>query len=365
MEGRRRILIVDDMPSNIKILNDILRPDYNISVATTGPEALKVAAGQTPPDLVLLDIMMPDMDGYEVCAQLKTNPQTQGIPVLFVTALGEVEDETRGLALGAVDYITKPISPPIVKARINTHMRLKLHQDHLEDLVLARTRELALTQDVTIHSLAGLAETRDNETGGHIMRTQHYVRSLAIHLSRHPSFEQFLDEATSELIFKSAPLHDIGKVGVPDAILLKPGPLTPNEFEVMKRHAVYGRDAILKAEKLLKAQSSPSFLRLAREIVYTHHEKWDGSGYPQGLAGQDIPIPGRLMAVADVYDALVTKRVYKPALPRHEVMAIMIESRGRHFDPEVLDAFLAIEEVFRDIAVEFADNEEERRGLMG
>lgn len=364
MEGRRRILIVDDMPSNIKILNDILRTEYNISVATTGPEALNVAAGQTPPDLILLDIMMPGMDGYEVCGQLKTNPQTQDIPVLFVTAMGEVEDETKGLALGAVDYITKPISPPIVKARINNHMRLKLHQDHLEELVQARTRELALTQDVTIHSLAGLAETRDNETGGHIMRTQHYVRSLAFQLSDHPSFEQFLDEATAELLFKSAPLHDIGKVGVPDAILLKPGSLTPNEFDVMKKHVVYGRDAILKAEKLLKAQSSPSFLRLAREIAFTHHEKWDGSGYPQGLAGQEIPIPGRLMAVADVYDALVSKRVYKPALPRHKVMAVMIENRSRHFDPEVLDAFLVIEKVFRDIAMEFADHEEERRGLM-
>lgn len=363
MEDRRRILLVDDMPSNIKILNDLLRPHYNISVATNGPAALKVAASHMPPDLILLDIMMPEMDGYEVCRRLKADPRTNSIPVLFVTAMGEVEDETKGLELGAVDYITKPISPPIVQARVSNHLRLKLHQDHLEELVQARTRELALTQDVTIHSLASLAETRDNETGGHIMRTQNYVRLLAKRLQNHSKFQNTLDEATVELLYKSAPLHDIGKVGVPDAILLKPGRLTSDEFEQMKKHTQYGREAILKAEKLLKTESTPSFLHQAREVAYSHHEKWDGTGYPQGLSGEAIPISGRIMAVADVYDALVSKRVYKPPLSRRQALAIMIEGRGRHFDPEVLEAFLDLEGEFRRIAVEFADFDEERQML--
>ena len=360
---KRRLLIVDDMPSNIKVLNDILKADYAVSVATNGAEALRLAAGAPPPDLILLDVMMPDLDGYEVCRRLKDDPATHDIPVLFVTAMGEVDDETKGLSLGAVDYITKPVSPPIVRARVKNHMQLKIHQNHLEELVAARTRELALTQDVTIYSLASLAETRDNETGGHILRTQRYVQLLAEKLAGRGAHSDLLDRPTIELLYKSAPLHDIGKVGVRDAILLKPGRLTEAEFEEMKQHPALGREAIARAEGLLADRQTTSFLRFAREIAYSHHEKWSGQGYPEGLAGPAIPVSGRLMAVADVYDALISRRVYKPPLPHPRARAIIREGRGDHFDPEMVDAFLAAEDEFRLIALKFADHDEERELL--
>ena len=220
-------------------------------------------------------------------------------------------------------------------------------------------KELQITQDATILSLASLAETRDNETGQHILRTQRYVRALAEHLKHVPGYGDFLTPATIRLLFKSAPLHDIGKVGIPDAILLKPGRHTPEEFAIMKNHAAYGHEALRKAEERL---GSNSFLRLAREIAISHHEKWDGSGYPNGLAGEVIPHSGRLMALADVYDALISKRVYKPAFPHEKAKAIILEGRGTHFDPAVVDAFLAVEHEFRDIAEKYGDGEDEENG---
>ncbi|MEW5736988.1 MAG: two-component system response regulator [Thermodesulfobacteriota bacterium] len=359
---RQRILVVDDMPSNINVLNLILKDDYAVSAARSGPDALRIAGSETPPDLILLDVMMPGMDGYEVCRRLKADPSTRGIPVLFVTAMADNEDETRGLEAGGVDYLTKPVSPPVVLARVRNHMQLKLHQNHLELLVAQRTRELAITQEVTIQSLASLAETRDNETGGHIMRTQRYVEALGRHLLSLGEFPGELSEESLSWIHKSAPLHDIGKVGVPDAILLKPGKLTPDEFETMKLHTVYGKEAISRAEKLLGTTEN-SFLAHARDIAYSHHERWDGKGYPRGLSGPDIPLCGRLMAVADVYDALVSKRVYKSPVPHHKAVSIIAEGRGTQFDPQVADAFLAISETFREIALAFADFEEERQAL--
>jgi putative two-component system response regulator len=354
---RQRILVVDDERLNINVLVDLLKADHKIMVAKNGEQALRRALSDPPPDLILLDIIMPGMDGYQVCKRLKADERTRDIPVIFVTAMGDVHDETKGLEIGAVDYITKPISPPIVKARVRTHLTLRRareflkHQNQiLEDMVFKRTEELALTQDVTILCMASLAETRDNETGYHIQRTQHYVRLLAEDLRNLPKFRSFLTDETIELLFKSAPLHDIGKVGVPDSILLKPGRLTPDEVEVMKRHTIYGRDAIQQAEKQL---GSTSFLRFAREITHSHHEKWDGTGYPQGLAGEAIPISGRLMALADVYDALISRRVYKPPLPHEEAKEIILADRGTHFDPDMTDAFARISESFRDIAMEF------------
>jgi cyclic di-GMP phosphodiesterase len=369
-DKQQKILIVDDTPENIDLLGEVLKPFYRRSVALKGEKAVKIAGSKDPPDLILLDIMMPEMDGYEVCRRLKSDDQTKGIPVIFVTAKGEVEDETRGFELGAVDYITKPISPPVVLARVRTHLELKsareaLEQQNaiLEQKVRERTKELTLTQQVTIHSLASLAETRDNETGGHIMRTQHYVRLLAENLVTHPRFLRFLDDDTIEQLFKSAPLHDIGKVGVPDSILLKQGKLCDEEFEEMKKHTVYGRDAIVRAEEAFNDEADSSFLRLAREIAYAHQEKWDGSGYPLGLSGDDIPIAGRIMAVADVYDALISKRVYKPPFSHEEAVEIMRNGRGVHFDPDILDAFLELGDEFRRVALEFADFEEERTAL--
>jgi putative two-component system response regulator len=359
--SRRTVLVVDDTPDNLTVLSDLLKDEYKVKLANGGAKALKIAATAPPPDLILLDLMMPEMDGYDVLRRLKDDPATADIPVIFLTARAEVEDEQRGLSLGAVDYIHKPISPPIVRVRVRnqltvSHARRVLHDQNavLEALVKERTAEVVLMRDATIHALASLAETRDNETGNHIRRTQNYVAALAHRLKEHPRFREVLSEANIELLHKSAPLHDIGKTGVPDRILLKPGKLDPDEWEIMKRHTIYGRDVIQEVERYVG--HSDSFLRFAREIAYSHQEKWDGSGYPEGLAGDEIPVSARLMAVADVYDALITRRVYKPAFTHEEAMDIMRKGRGSHFDPDVLDAFVSIEDEFRAIAARFEDH---------
>ncbi|MBF0322191.1 MAG: two-component system response regulator, partial [Magnetococcales bacterium] len=358
---KNHILVVDDEPINLKVLSNILRDLYSISVAKDGPHALARVAAGPKPDLILLDVMMPDMDGLEVCQRLKQEESTAHIPVIFVTALGQPHNETQGFEAGAVDYITKPISPSVVLARIRTHIALVQTQralrDHnleLERLVAQRTQEVVSTQDVTIRAMASLAETRDNETGNHVKRTQHYVRVLAERLRNHPSHASVLDDRTIGLLFKSAPLHDIGKVGIPDAILLKPGKLTDAEFDIMKKHPDLGRNAILAAEES-PDDHNISFLRLAREIAHSHHEKWDGSGYPLGLSGTEIPLAARLMALADVYDALISRRVYKPPFPHEKAVEIIMEGRGRHFDPDILDAFALEKDAFKTIADSFSD----------
>lgn len=361
--SKQTILVVDDIPDNVDLLDGILSPKYRVKVALNGKQALKIATSSEPPDLILLDIMMPGMDGYEVCRRLKAIRATRKIPIIFVTAKDEISDEAKGFAAGAVDYIIKPISSPVVRARVETHLALYDQNRILEEKVAERTKELAHTQEVTIHSLAVLAETRDNETGGHIMRTQRYIQTLANYLERNSNFQDMLDPETITLLFKSAPLHDIGKVGVPDSILLKPGKLTTEEFEEMKKHTIYGYHAITRAEESLNGNSSTSFLRFAREITYTHHERWDGSGYPQGLAGEKIPLSGRLMALADVYDALISRRVYKPPYPHHEAVDIILEGDGSHFDPSVIEAFRELKETFRQIAIQFAGSDEERNLL--
>ncbi|GGF63955.1 response regulator [Alteromonas lipolytica] len=366
MKNKPTVLIVDDESMNINILMDLLKSDYRLIAAKDGTQALQ-RVSQSTPDLILLDIMMPGMDGYSVCERLKASPDTRDIPVIFISAMGEVQDETRGFEVGAVDYITKPFSPPVVLARVSTHIQLcqaqkamKAHNQQLEEQVQLRTRELAITQDVTIHSLASLAETRDNETGNHIRRTQYYVKALAEYLQLQGPYAKELPQGVVEPLFKSAPLHDIGKVGIPDAILLKPGKLDHNEFDVMKTHTTLGRDAIAKAEAELQDVgdedvSKTSFLRLAREIAYSHHEKWDGSGYPEGLSGVDIPLSARLMAVADVYDALISRRVYKEPMTHEQARTIILDGRGSHFDPVIVDAFIVLEPEFQAIAARYQD----------
>jgi putative two-component system response regulator len=356
------VLIVDDTPDNITLLSALLKDNYRIKIATNGIKALHIAATTPAPDLILLDVMMPEMDGYETCRRLKENPMTADIPVIFLTAKSQVSDEEMGLKLGAVDYISKPISPPIVLARVATQLHLvrarNLLQDqnkHLESLVQDRTRKLAKMQDAIIMAMASLAETRDNETGNHIRRTQNYVAALARHLKHLPRFSSELTDENIELLYKSAPLHDIGKVGIPDNILLKPGKLNAEEFEIMKLHTNYGRETILSVERYLG--ESNEFLRFAREITYSHQEKWDGSGYPENLSGDAIPISARLMAVADVYDALISRRVYKPAFSHNEAIDIMRKGRGTHFDPDMLDVFLKITEEFRAIALRYRESE--------
>jgi len=356
------LLLVDDTTANLQVLREALDGiGYKLLAAKSGPSALSIAQ-KALPDLILLDIMMPEMDGHEVCRRLKADAATRHIPVIFLTALTSAEDEARGLALGAVDYITKPIHPELVRARVRTHLELKRYQDCLERLVEEQTREIALTQAVMIESLATLAEYRDPETGGHIKRTQNYVKALAVYLKDHPRFRDTLDEKTIELLYLSAPLHDIGKVGVRDHILLKAGSLTDAEFETMKKHTEYGHDALFITEQKL---GGSTFLACAREIASTHQEKWDGSGYPKGLKGDEIPVSGRLMAVADVYDALISKRIYKPPMSHEKALGIIREGRGSHFDPDVVDAFLEIESTFRNIALTFADHDEERKALGG
>jgi putative two-component system response regulator len=356
------ILVVDDTPDNITLLCSLLGDIYRNKIATNGEKALKIARAAPHPDLILLDIMMPEMDGYEVCRQLKADPTTRDIPVIFLTAKTQEGDETKGFELGAVDYITKPIVPPILMARVHTHLALgdarkflEMQNDVLEQQVMARTRQLAALQDAIIIAMASLAETRDNDTGHHIRRTQHYVRELALCLKNEDKYHNELADESIETLYKTAPLHDIGKVGVPDRILLKPGRLTPEEFEEMKRHTAHGRDAIIAAEKTMQAPES--FLETARDIAYSHHEKWDGSGYPEGLAGENIPLPARLMAIADVYDALITKRVYKDAMSHEEAVKIIESGAGSHFDPEVVAAFSLVKDKFAAIAAHFSEEE--------
>ncbi len=356
------ILLVDDNTTNLQVLREALDGQgYKLLVAKSGPSALTIVE-KAAPDLILLDIMMPEMDGYEVCARLKKEPQTMNIPVIFITAMTDQEDEAKGLALGALDYITKPINPELVGARVRNQLELKRHRDHLEEMVKRRTRELELTQAILIEGLATLTECRDPETGGHIKRTQNYVKALALKLKDHDRFCEQLSDETIELLYLSAPLHDVGKVGVRDDILLKAGKLTDEEFEEMKKHTTIGHQTLQMIERKL---GQSTFLHCAREIAYTHQEKWDGSGYPQGLAGDEIPIAGRLMALADVYDALISKRVYKPPMSHEEASAIIVKGRGGHFDPDVVDAFVALGNTFRNIALAYADYDEEREALGG
>lgn len=363
------ILAVDDTEANIDLLIDALGGDHEIMVALDGPSALDAIAvaiaDSAPPHLILLDVMMPGMDGYQVCERLKADATTAEIPVIFLTALDEVGNKARGFEVGAVDYVTKPFEILEVRARVETHLSLARarralanQNEWLEETVRQRTKELTLAQDVTIHALAGLAEARDNETGGHIRRTQNYVRVLAEDLR-----ETFrLDADDIDMLFKSAPLHDIGKVGIPDAILLKPDRLNEKEFEVMKTHAALGMQALSQAEHAIGGEPC-HFLGVAKEIAYGHHERWDGSGYPQGLAGDAIPLAARLMALADVYDALISRRVYKPPFPHDRAVRMILEGRGVHFDPRVVDAFFGRQEDFRQIALANADHQEEVEAL--
>jgi len=355
------VLIIDDTIANIRILTELLRSDYAIKISTNGKTAIDIANALPKPDLILLDIMMPEMDGYEVCTILKADENTKDIPIIFVTAMTATDDEAKGLNLGAVDYITKPFNPQLVKIRIHNQLELKKHRDKLEILVKIRTQEIIDTRTATINSLAALAETRDPETGGHIRRTQNYVKILTQELcTQYPDIWHFDDE-TIDLLYLCAPLHDIGKVGVPDNILLKEGRLTTEEFDQIKKHTIYGYEVLTNAKQIT---GDNSFLHLGAEIALTHQEKWDGSGYPNGLKGLEIPQSGRLMALADVYDALISKRVYKPPMTHSKTVQIITEGRGSHFDPLVVDAFLNIQESFREIALKFVDSDEEKESLL-
>ena len=368
-----RILIIDDEPENLNVLVTLLQPHYQVLAANSATNALNIVNKLSPPDLILLDVMMPDMDGYTLLKHLKQLPNTKNIPVIFVTALTEDTDEQTGLEMGAVDFICKPIRSTIVLLRIAIQLELKEardiltdHNARLESEIQRRTFENSLIQEVTLNALAELAETRDTDTGHHIHRTQSYVEILARQMSRHPKYSSQLNEAQQKLIVKAAPLHDIGKVGIPDKILLKPGALSKEEYELMKKHTNIGANTISNAidkalafyERSEKELTSTSllFLNTARDIALYHHECWDGNGYPEKLMAEDIPLPARLMAIADVYDAMTTQRVYKSALPHDVTVQEIKNNSGSQFDPDIVEAFLASQEEFIKIRLSLSES---------
>lgn len=309
---QQTLLVVDDEATNLSVMRQILKDNYRLVFAKNGDKALELAREEQP-DLILLDVMMPGTSGYDVCAQLKQDKKTAEIPVIFVTALTETADEARGFAVGGVDYITKPVSAPIVRARVATH------------LSLVRADELKQSRLEIVQRLGLAAEYKDNETGLHVIRMSHYSALMARALG-------FDEEAIEELLHAS-PMHDVGKIGIPDNILQKPGKLTPEEWEIMQEHPVIGARII--------GNHTKGLLRMAYDIALTHHEKWDGSGYPQGLVGEEIPLVGRIVAIADVFDALTTERPYKKAWPVNEAVAYIREQSGKHFDPALVEVFLS------------------------
>jgi len=365
------LLIVDDDATNLAVLASTLKPRYRVRAAKDGAGALRAAASEPTPDLILLDVMMPELDGFGVLQRLKSDPKTRGIPVIFVTALGEDTDEERGLALGAVDFLTKPIRPLVVLARVQTHLalgqartRLEAQNAWLESEVQRRIRDNLMIQDVSLSIIIGLVETRDAETGDHTLRTRAYVDALGRRLQRDPRFAAAVEPAALTTMVKASPLHDIGKIGIPDAILLKPGPLTPPEFEIMKTHARIGADAISQAIARVtgvglsgrydRTPEALEFLEIARQMARWHHEKWAGGGYPDNLSGEAIPVCARLMGIADMFDAITTKRCYKAAIPTPDAVNLVTKVSGTQFDPRVVEAFLAVAEDFGAIALRHA-----------
>lgn len=339
------VLLADDSPHNIELLSRVLGADYRLKVATSGERALEIVYSDEPPDLILLDVLMPDLSGHEVCRRIKANPDRRRIPVIFVTAMTSVDDESLGLAIGAVDYISRPFSPALVQARVRTHIALHDQARELERMVAQRTAELVATRQQIIRRLGRAAEFRDNETGNHVVRISHICRLVG--------GQAGLGPAALQLLFQTAALHDLGKIGIPDHILLKPGPLTPEERAVMQQHPQIGADIIGKHDNEL--------LACARTVALTHHERWDGTGYPRGLKGEQIPLVGRIVALADVFDALMSRRPYKEPFGVARSLEIMESQRGTHFDPALLDCFFAQQHDILQIMAQYADD----RGPQG
>ena len=325
-DQRPRLLLVDDEPTNLQVLRHVLQADYRLLFATDGARALQVAREQLP-QLILLDIMMPGMDGYAVCRALKADPATAGIPVIFITALNDSQDETAGFDVGAVDYLTKPVSPPVVRARVRTH------------LSLVRMDELRETRLQIVQRLGRAAEYKDNETGLHVIRMSHFAQLLALAAGCSPAW--------AEDLLNAAPMHDVGKIGIPDAVLRKPGPLDADEWATMRRHPEIGAEII--------GEHPSGVLQLAREIALAHHEKWDGSGYPRGLAGEAIPLSARIVAIADVFDALTTRRPYKEPWPVQDALDHIAAQAGKHFDPALVALFAPLLPQLLEIRARWAE----------
>ena len=363
---KHEISIVDDEPINLMILKKLLSPSFLVRAYKSGAELLQAVEKGIKPDLILMDIMMPGMNGYETLSELRKDPDNLGIPVIYISALDSLIDEEKGFRLGAVDYITKPFRPGIVLARVNAHLELKQARDRLENQnewleaeVKRRMVENQLIQDTTLNVFAELVETRDNDTANHVMRTQNYVRIIARRMQKSEKYQEQLRDDVIERISKAAPLHDIGKIGIPDAILLKPGKLDAKEFEVMKTHCKIGGNAIrLAINKTLSVSQTDNeqgeitalyFLEEAEKIMNYHHERWDGKGYPEELYGEEIPLSARIMALADVFDALTSVRPYKKAWDMDAVVDYIIEQKGSQFDPDVVEAFEKEIKSFRQV----------------
>ena len=340
MSSKPTVLVIDDTPSNLDVLTGILKDTYQVKVAINGHIGIKIAKTVPQPDLILLDIMMPDIDGFEVCRQLKLQPNTAHIPIIFVTAKIDPEDEVKGLSLGAVDYLTKPITPQIALQRVKTHIALYDQQRALFSQVKEKTREINLGKLETLNILGRAAEFKDNETGMHVMRMSHYCEVLAKALG--------MTDEDAETLRDAAPMHDIGKIGIPDSVLLKPGKLDADEWITMQKHVEYGVE-------ILGRQSDSKLMQMAIQVAQYHHEKWDGTGYPNQISGEEIPLVGRIAAVADVFDALTAERPYKRAWSVDEALNLFKEQKGKHFDPRVVELLfenlpeiLAIKERFKD-----------------
>jgi putative two-component system response regulator len=340
MSSKPTVLVIDDTPSNLDVLTGILKDTYQVKVAINGHIGIKIAKTVPQPDLILLDIMMPDIDGFEVCRQLKSQPNTAHIPIIFVTAKIDPEDEVKGLSLGAVDYLTKPITPQIALQRVKTHIALYDQQRALFSQVKEKTREINLGKLETLNILGRAAEFKDNETGMHVMRMSHYCEVLAKALG--------MTDEDAETLRDAAPMHDIGKIGIPDSVLLKPGKLDADEWTTMQKHVEYGVE-------ILGRQSDSKLMQMAIQVAQYHHEKWDGTGYPNQISGEEIPLVGRIAAVADVFDALTAERPYKRAWSVDEALNLFKEQKGKHFDPRIVELLfenlpeiLAIKERFKD-----------------
>jgi putative two-component system response regulator len=339
----------------------LLMDNYEVKLTQDVTQLLRdLKKEEKLPSLILLECQFPPVVHEEIFNQIKRDPELWSIPVVLFGSPKNDDDELLGFEQGAADFIALPCRPDIFKAKIRARLTQNVNSnivclinEQLELTVAKRTVEIGAVQDASIMAMTALAKTRDSETGNHICRTQHYVRALSMALQTHPRFSHFLTQRNIDILFKSAPLHDIGKVGIPDRILLKPGSFDASEMQIMMTHPTLGRDAIQYAEEMLGR--GLDFLTIAKEIAYSHHEKWDGSGYPQGLVGDAIPIPARLMAVADVYDAIISRRVYKPGMPHQRAVDIILKGKGQHFDPDIVDAFVSILDEFKAISRQFPD----------
>jgi putative two-component system response regulator len=349
-------MLVDDNPANLTAGKELLKEQYQIFPLLSAERLFNLMEKVTP-DLILLDVDMPVMNGYETIKKLKQTEVWQHIPVIFLTAMSSEESELEGLKLGAVDYVSKPFSPPLLHKRIENHLLLEArrrtlaeYNENLQIKVQEKTREVQELQNSIIKAMSELVESRDNVTGGHIERTQKYLDLLVSYLQENRIYWKELSVRHVEFLVPSAPLHDVGKIAISDTILNKPGKLSPEEFEIMKKHTVFGEETL---NSIMKMTTSTDFLENAKLFAGHHHEKWDGSGYPRGLKGEKIPLPGRLMAIADVYDALIAQRPYKPALRPQDAEKIIIEGRGTHFDPVLTDVFSKLSPQFALIAAAY------------